>query len=54
MGAIPNQWSVIDKMKFEEWDDNIYSNFDTEFEDEGNKVTAEGASAHDIACEEVR
>ena len=54
MGAIPEQWPVIDKMKFAEWNDNIYSEFDTKFKDEVNKVAAEGESAHDIACEEVR
>ena len=33
MGAIPDQWPVIDESKFAEWDDNLYSSFDTEFED---------------------
>ena len=32
----------------------IYSEFDIKFEDKVNKVTAEGASAHDIACEKGR
>ena len=54
MGAIPDQWPVIDKMKFAESDDNIYSDFDTEFKDEVNKVIDEGASAHTIGCEEAR
>ena len=54
MGAIPDQWPVIDETKILEWNDNIYSDFDTEFEDKVNKVLAEGASAHDIGCEEAR
>ena len=54
MGAIPDEWPVIDERKFAEWDEDLYSDFDTEFEEEINKVTTEGSSAHDIACEEMR
>ena len=50
MGAIPDQWPVIDESKLAEWGDYLYSDFDTEFEDKVNKVSAEGSSAHDIAC----
>ena len=54
MGAIPDVWPVINETKLAEGDENIYSNFDTEFEDEVNKVITEGANSHDIACEEAR
>ena len=50
MGAIPDQWPVIDETMFAEWDDNIYSDFDTESEDEVNKVLAQGARDHNITC----
>ena len=54
MGAIPDIWHIIDKTKFAEWDENIYNDLDTEFDDEVNKVIMEGASSHNRACEEDR
>ena len=54
MAAIPDVCPVIDKTKFAEWDLNIYSHFDTGFEDEVNKVIGEGAGSHNIACEVAR
>ena len=54
MGAIPDEWPVIDETNFAEWDETIYNNLDTEFDDEVNKVITEGASSHDKVCEEAR
>ena len=54
MGAIPDVWPIFDNNKFTEWDENLYNDLDTEFEDEINKVLEEGENSHDRACEEVR
>ena len=54
MVAISEEWPIIDEKIFAEWDEDLYSDFDTEFEEEVNKVITEASSAHDIACEELK
>ena len=45
---------MIDETVFAEWDEKIHTDLDTEFDDEVNKVIMEGASSHNMACEEAR
>ena len=54
MGAIPDEWPKINTAKFQQWDEELFNNLDTEYEEEINRLIAEDASPHDIDCEEVR
>ena len=48
MGTIPNVWPNINAAKFAEWDEELYSDLNTDFEDKVNKLITEGASSYDI------
>ena len=54
LGAIPDEWPKIDERKSSEWDDDLYGDFEAEFEEEVNEVNAEPLTEHDKACNAMR
>lgn len=54
MRAVPDEWPKINTARFQERDEELFSDLDTKFEEEINKLVAEGATPHDIDCKEVR